>query len=164
MKKLFLFTCLIVLAISFNSCSKDDGPNPVENINDNGVIGTISFTGSGVQRTFTTGTIYEQANTDGSSFYKVTAFENEDATERIYFELKKGFTGDDGIYYLQYTHENLDYYGTFSVYSDIVTNDGNTLKGTFFGTVTWVDDIGVAHDKGVSNGSFEVSLAGVRVI
>ncbi len=167
MKKLFLFTCLSALALSFNSCSKDDGPGKVKNINDNGAIGTISFKVGGVQKTFTTGTIYEQVAGVGlNPVYKVTAFDNENASERIYFEIKKGDTEDNSIYVLQYTYENRDYFDSITVDSKVDINDGSTLKGTFKAYVIWTNDEPPyqSDQKVVSNGSFEIDLQKAKVI
>lgn len=159
MKKLFFFTCLSVLALSFNSCSKDDGPSSNNN-NDDLNIGTVSFKVNGNQRTYDAIIIDEQiSGAESVVIYKITAFVKGIYSQRIYFEVSKEYTGNDGINYLEYINTDNSYVSGNSLRSAITENNQNKLKGTFSGQISaWNDDTNVIMTAQINEGSFDINL------
>lgn len=160
MKKLFLFTCLSAIALTFNSCSDDDSSS---NNNGGEPGGTVSFKVAGVQKTFNTVTVTEDSDTSNGetyTWYKVTASNNGSATEMIYFEVEKGYAGADSFDTFNYTL-NTDVYlldwDNFS--SNTIKNNATKLTGTFSGTATkWNNDTQTSTDKQITEGTFDINL------
>ncbi len=158
MKKVFLFTCLSALALSFNSCSDDDSSS-----NGGEPGGTVSFKVDGVQKTFNTVTVNEDSETfEGETYtwYEVTASADGNATEMIYFEVEKGYNGADSF-------DNFDYTSATQVYSmdwdnfssNTTTNSSQKLKGSFTGTVSrWNNETQTSMDKEITTGTFDINL------
>lgn len=156
MKKLFLFTCLSALALSFNSCSDDDSSS---NNNGGETGGTVSFKVDGVQKNYNTVTVNLQSDTqDGETWewYEVTASQNGSSSELITFEVDKGLTGADALYSLNYISNNTTYYSSWAGFSANVTSNSNSkLKGTFSGNV---GDSETSDEKAITDGTFNINL------
>jgi len=158
MKKLFLFTCLSALALSFNSCSDDDSSS--NNGSETG--GTVSFKVDGVQKTFDTVTVNEDSETfEGETYtwYEVTASDNGSSTEMIYFEIEKGYNGADSFDSFMYTLNNTTFdmdWDSFS--SNTTSNTSSKLKGTFSGTVQhWSNENQEYTQKAITDGTFNIN-------
>jgi hypothetical protein len=152
MKKLFLFTCLSALALTFNSCSDDDSSST------GGNGGTFTATINGVQKTYNTVTVAEDEYSDGETYLIVTGSQDGSADENIYFELAKDETGTNAIYYAEITTGGDTHYAS-EINTNVTVNNGSQVKGTFSGTVhEWSneqqEDVLVLT---VTGGSFEAN-------
>ena len=152
MKKLFLFTCLSALALTFNSCSDDDSAAA------GGNGGSFTATINGVQKTYNTVTVTEDAYEDGDEYLIVTGSEGGSADETIYLEIAKGETGTNAVWFAEITVGGETHYAT-DINTNITVNSASQVKGTFSGTITeWSneqqEEVLVLT---VANGSFEAN-------
>ena len=156
MKKLFLFTCLSALALTFNSCSGDDPSS-----NNNGPEGTLSFKLDGVQKTFNTIAINENVFTgDGVTYtiYGITASDNSDPSELVYFTIEKTYTGTDSFNVFRFTSNNIIWYD-YDLLSNTMINRDDKLKGSFSGSL--YDGLaggGEEELKIITDGTFDIDL------
>ena len=160
MKKLFLFTCLSALALSFNSCSDDDSSS---NNNGGETGGTVSFKVDGVQKTFDTVTVNLQSETEEGEtweWYEVTASDAGASTETIYFEIEKGYSGADSFDTFTYTSNNSDFDMDWDNFSaNTTSNSSSKLKGSFSGTVQqWSNENQEYTQKAITEGTFNINL------
>lgn len=158
MKKLFLFTCLSALALTFNSCSDDDNKS---NETD-GTTGTVTFKIDGVTKTYNTVTVDPDSSTSGGETYEwitITASPEGSASEFITFEIEKNAVGVDAADYLEYFENNRTYsmnWDTFNI--NTLTNNEDKVKGTFAGPVTyWNNETQTATDKTITEGTFDIN-------
>lgn len=158
MKKLFLFTCLSALALSFNSCSDDDNKS---NETD-GTSGTVTLKVDGVAKTYNTITVNEESDTYEGETYNwltVTASPEGSASEFVTIEIEKDAVGADAADYFEYVENNRSFtmdWDTFNI--NTLTNNNDKLKGTFAGTVSyWDNDTQETVTKTVTEGTFDIN-------
>ncbi|TRW26710.1 hypothetical protein FMM05_04860 [Flavobacterium zepuense] len=157
MKKLFLFTCLSALALTFNSCSDDDNKS---NETD-GTSGTVTFKVNGVAKTYNTITVNPESEvSDGETFewITITASPEGSASEFVTFELEKEAVGADASNYFEYVENNVTYYWDNEFNVNTLTNNNDKVKGTFSGTVSIYDaNAQETVTKTISEGTFDIN-------
>jgi len=140
MKKLFLFVSLIALTVSLNSCSSDS---------DGGGGKSISFKIGGVNKTFST-----IAAAENGGFVFVTGFNGtaSSQTESVSFTIATGATGANKVSNFTYTTQGGNSFIADPLTSDVTTNSGSSVKGTFSGTLQGVS----SSDLIMTEGKFSV--------
>jgi hypothetical protein len=121
MKKLFLFIAVSALTLSLNSCSKDD--------NNGG--SSVSFKINGVTKKFTT----VAGKTAGFIIVSGYIGSATDPTESISFTMTDGTTGTNAISNFSYDNATDTYFPATTLTHNVTTNSGNSVKGTFSGTL-----------------------------
>jgi hypothetical protein len=149
MKKIFLFLAVSMLAISFNSCSSDNGGASGKN--------NIKFKLDGHQKTFTSITITGQGQgADGQIFLTVEGTTN--SGEFVNFGLYQGQTGNNVLVYFNYGDgtEDLGTDGGQPFTSNVATNSTTEvhIQGTFSGTLT---TSGGVSSSAVTGGTFDIT-------
>ena len=134
MKKLFLFVSAVALSVSLNSCSSDGGGGS-----------SMSMKVDGVKKNFKT-VIYSFGGT--TSVYGYTG-NIDNPTEEVEFDLATG-TGADKVNNFNYYTATNDYIPV-ALTSNVTTNDANSAKGTFSGTV---EPFGAGADLVITEGTF----------
>jgi len=145
MKNLFLFAWLSVLAISFNSCSNDDGA-------DKG--GKIAFKYDGVSKSFSPAKA-DKLDEGASGIYLALSAAGKKPTDFSGIGVYKGAVGTDKIDDFTLMLEG----DTSHIYKDhfrstITINNGMRVKGTFYGEVYFESD-GTTHT--ISEGTFDIN-------
>ena len=140
MKKLFLFVSVIALTVSLNSCSSDSGSGGK----------SVSFKIGGVSKSFST---VAAAETGGFVF--VTAFNGSSTTqtESVSFTIATGETGANKVMNFSYTTPGGSSFFGDPITSDVTTNSGSSVKGTFSGTLQGIS----SSDLIMTDGKFSVS-------
>lgn len=148
MKKLFLF--LAVSSLVLNSCSKDDDGKKIG--------GTITVTIDGQTKTFNNVVVYEEVYNAGTADeytdLLVDGSIGNSTNETITFELEKGDTSSNSIYF--FYEKNGVIYSYNGMTSTITTNNNSKkLKGNFSGTMS-----NFSGPEGINleftNGSFDI--------
>ncbi|MES2411503.1 MAG: hypothetical protein V4535_08680 [Bacteroidota bacterium] len=141
MKKLFLFVSAVALTVTLNSCSSDD--------EDGG--DSISFKIGGVTKSFNTIVAAEGGGTVFVSAYNGTA---SDPGESVSFTIPSGETGANRVDNFSYTSPGGNDFTGNPLTSDVTTNSGSLVKGTFSGTL----DGGVStSDLVMTDGKFDIT-------
>jgi len=148
MKKLFLFTCLSALALTFNSCSDDDSAPA-----NGGTSGSVTMTIDGTQKTYNTVTV----SPDDHVVY-VTASQDGAADNTVTFSASKGTTGTGVIPGLELVYNGKSAYANSDFNCNVAVNSNGKFKGTFIGSFQiYNEQTGEATDHTITNGSFDIS-------
>ena len=140
MKKLFLFVSAVALTLTLNSCSSDSG----------GGSKSISFKIGSVSKSFSTIIAAESGGIVYVTAYNGTASE---PGESVSFTINSGQTGAGKVMNFSYTSPGGNDFTGNPLASDVTTNSGSSVKGTFSGTL----DGGVGSDLFMTDGKFSVS-------
>lgn len=120
MKKLFLFVAAAALTLSLNSCSSDSG----------GGGSKVTFKVNGTKKSFKT-TAFEFG---GEVFVTGYIGSASDPTETVSFSIEPGAMGANAISSFTYSSEDDDY-DPLTFTTNVTTNSGGKVKGTFSGTM-----------------------------
>ncbi len=140
MKKLFLFVSAVALTVTLNSCSSDsDGGGK-----------SITFKIGGVSKSFST---IIAAEASGVVF--VTAYNgtSTDPGESVQFTINSGETGANKVTNFSYTSPGGNDFEGNPLTSNVTTNSGSSVIGTFSGTLEGVS----SSDLIMTDGNFSVS-------
>ncbi|HRN98653.1 MAG TPA: hypothetical protein PLA69_04985 [Flavobacterium sp.] len=143
MKKLFLFVA--VAAMSF-SCSSDDNKGGGGSSAD-----SVTFTFNGQAKSLTNVIVDEEG--EGTDVYPgVTANIGTSTDNIVSFATYRGDVGADAIFGFSFIIDGQTYFPNGNLTNIIQTNNGNTLKGSFSGTLLDME----GNEYSVTNGSFDI--------
>ena len=139
MKKLFLFVSVVALTVTLNSCSSDsDGGGK-----------SITFKVGGVSKSFSTIVAAEGGGVVFVTAYNGTA---SDPGESVQFTINSGETGAGKVTNFGYTSPGGNDFEGNPLTSNVTTNSGSSVKGTFSGTLDGVS----GSDLIMTEGNFSI--------
>lgn len=154
MKNIILFIGLVTIGLLSNSCS-DHSAETVNTLPDN-----LTLTVNGVERKFTDVSIVESTYTNEDQnipSYNVLATHEEDNGEFVAFQIRRDYTGNDGLYEFIYTTPAGSHTVSGNFTFSITQNSGNRITGTFSGPLFDNSDA-VTPSVTVTEGSFDINL------
>jgi len=134
MKKLFLFTCLTALTLSFNSCSDDDSKATEDPTDDTVYVdgGTVSVKVNGELKTYNTIAVEDDGDADFPRLY-VTASQNGSSSEFVTFSIDKGNVGAGHVLGFSYTTDSTPNQQFEPFSSNTLVNEDHVVKANFSG-------------------------------